>query len=72
MGARLFESLPRHPVITVKSAVRLGETTKPTAAKAIDSLCTADILVETSGRSRDRTYAYREYLDLLKEGAEDY
>jgi Fic family protein len=72
MGARLFEGLPRHPVITVKSAVRLGETTKPTAAKAIDSLCTAGILVETSGRSRDRTYAYREYLDLLKEGAEDY
>lgn len=69
-GARLFESLARNPIVTVKSAVRICETTKPTASKAIASLCDAGILEETSGRSRDRTYTYRDYLGLLREGTE--
>lgn len=69
-GARLFESLARNPIVTVKSAVRICDTTKPTAAKAIASLCAAGILEETSGRSRDRTYAYGDYLGLLREGTE--
>ena len=34
------------------------------------TLCQAGILEETSGRSRDRVYAYREYLNLLREGTE--
>ena len=70
IGARLFEQLPRHPIVTVKAAVRLCETTKPTATKAIDSLVEAGILAETSGRKRDRTYAYGPYLDRLRVGTE--
>lgn len=69
-GARLFEGLPQNPIVDVKGAIRLCAVTRPTAAKAIDSLCDAGILEETSGRSRDRVYAYRDYLDLLKEGTE--
>ena len=69
-GAKLFESLPRNPLVTVKSAVKFCHTTKPTAAKAIDSLCSAGILEETSGRSRDRVYTYSEYMQLLREGTE--
>jgi hypothetical protein len=56
--------------VTVRTTVQLCETTKPTAAKAIESLCEAGILVETSGRRRDRTYAYEPYLDLLRAGTE--
>jgi Fic family protein len=69
-GVRLFESLPQHPLVTVKLAVEIGAVTKPTAAKAIVSLCNAGILKEITGRGRDRTYAYTEYLDLLREGTE--
>jgi Fic family protein len=69
-GARLFESLPQHPLVTVKSVVEICDTTHPTASKAIDSLTRAGVLEETSGRSRDRVWAYSEYLDLLKEGTE--
>ena len=69
-GAKLFESLAKNPIVTVKSAVRICDTTRPTADKAVGSLCEAGILTETSGRSRDRTYAYREYLDLLRKGTE--
>ena len=70
IGARLFEQLPRHPIVTAKSAVRLCDTTRPTATKAIESLRAAGILAETSGRRRDRTFAYGPYLDLLKAGTE--
>lgn len=69
-GVRLFESLPQHPLVTVKSAVEICNATKPTAAKAIASLCDAGILKEITGRGRDRTYAYTEYLDLIREGTE--
>ncbi|MCB1151459.1 Fic family protein [bacterium] len=69
-GARLFEELPRHPVVTVKSATDLCGTTKPTATKAILSLCAAGVLEETSGRKRDKTYAYGSYLRLLRTGTE--
>lgn len=70
VGARLFELLPRNPLVTTKWVVKACDTTPPTATKAIESLCAAGILVETSGRKRDRVYAYRKYLGLLKEGTE--
>ena len=70
VGARLFESLPQNPIVTVKSAVRICNTTRPTAAKAINSLVDSGVLTETSGRSRDRAYSYGEYLKHLREGTE--
>jgi len=70
MGARLLEQLPRHPIVTVKSVAKLCDTTRPTAAKAVDSLISVGILKETSGRRRDRTYNYEPYLDLLRVGTE--
>ncbi len=69
-GSRLFENLPQSPVVTVKSTVKICKTTKPTAAKAIGSLCDAGILREISGRSRDRIYEYGEYLGVLRKGTE--
>ena len=70
VGARLFELLPRNPLVTTKWVMKACDTTPPTATKAIESLCEAGILEETSGRKRDRVYAYREYLALLREGTE--
>jgi len=70
VGARLFESLPRNPLVTVKFAIKTCQTTRPTAAKAIGSLCEAGILEEISGRGRDRLYSYRAYMALLRDGTE--
>jgi Fic family protein len=70
VGVRLFEQLLHHPIVTVKSAARLCDTTKPTASKAITSLADSGILTETSGRRRDRTYTYRGYVDLLRTGTD--
>ncbi len=67
---RLFERLPRHPIVTVSSAMKLLETTKPTATRAIESLVEAGILAETTGKKRDRSYAYQAYLERLRTGTD--
>lgn len=63
---RLFELLPRHPVVTVASVMRRLTASKPTASRAIEELIGADVLVETTGRKRDRAFAYQRYLDRLR------
>jgi Fic family protein len=70
VASRLFEELPRHPVVTILGAVKLLETTKPTAAKAIALLEEVGVLTETTGRRRDRTFSYARYLDRLRVGTE--
>jgi len=69
-AARLFELLPEHPIVSIAGVVRLLDTTKPTAAKAVDALVQARVLRETTGRRRDRTYGYQAYLDRLRAGTE--
>jgi Fic family protein len=69
-AARLFELLPRHPVITVASAIKLVAASKPTATRAIETLVDAGVLVETTGKKRDRSFAYKGYLDRLRTGTD--
>lgn len=65
VALRLFETLPGNPIVTVNSAIRILDTTKPTAAKAIDTLVQAGVLGETTGKKRGREFAYRAYLAKL-------
>lgn len=62
---RLLELLPDHPIITLARTIKILNTSKPTALKAIETLRQAKVLVETSGKQRDRVYAYQRYLTLL-------
>ncbi len=62
---RLFDHLPRHPMVTLRLAIKLLKVSKPTAIKALDALQQASILQETTGKLRDRVYAYHAYLDVL-------
>jgi Fic family protein len=70
MAARLLDRLPRHPIVTIPAVVKLLDTTKPTAAKAVGVLEQLGILKETTGRRRDRTFSYSAYLDRLRAGTE--
>jgi Fic family protein len=70
MAARLFELLPEHPMVSIAGAVELLGTTKPTATKAVSALVDAGVLVETTGRRRDRTFGYAAYLDRLRAGTD--
>ncbi len=70
VALRLVELLPRHPVVTVASVMKFVETTKPTAGRAIELLVAAGVLVETTGKKRDRSFVYRGYLDRLRVGTD--
>jgi Fic family protein len=69
-SVRLFELLPRHPIVSVASVMALLDTTKPTAGRAVESLVAAGVLVETTGRKRDRSFSYGAYLERLRVGTE--
>jgi Fic family protein len=62
---RLLDALPEHPVVTVPLASGLLGLTGPPTRKAIDLLVGLGVLRETTGRQRDRAYAYHEYLGVL-------
>jgi len=57
-------------MLTIAKAMQLLETTRPTATKAMRTLVEAGVLAETTGKQRDRTFAYTAYLDLLGSGTE--
>ena len=69
-AVRLFEFLPRHPIVSVAYVMRQLGTSKPTAGRAVAMLERAGVLVEITGKKRDRSWAYRNYLDRLRVGTE--
>ena len=69
-AVRLFELLPTNPIVTSTSVMRLLATSRPTANRSIETLVDAGVLVETTGKRRDRAFAYDAYLRRLREGTE--
>ncbi len=69
-AVRLFELLPTNPIVTSSSVMRVLGTSRPTANRAIETLVDTSVLVETTGRRRDRAFAYEAYLRRLREGTE--
>ena len=67
-SVRLFDQLPRQPILTLAKVMQVLDTSKPTAAKAIDALQQTGVLRETTGKQRDRVYAYHRYLAVLNGG----
>jgi Fic family protein len=70
MAIRLMDRLPIYPVVNIPTVVKLLKTTKPTAGKAVQLLENLGVLTETSGKRRDRTFAYARYLEKLRAGTE--
>jgi len=62
---RLLDQLPNHPIVTLPRVMQLLDTSKPTALKAIKALVDVGVLRETTGKQRDRVYAYHRYLEVL-------
>jgi Fic family protein len=62
---QLLDMLPEHPMVTVPKASELLKTTAPTARKAVDILAEIGVLRETTGKQRDRVFAYHKYLQIL-------
>lgn len=69
-AVRLFELLPRHPVVSVAFAVKQISVSKPTAGRAVEALERSGVLVESTGKKRDRSWFYQRYLDRLRVGTD--
>jgi Fic family protein len=67
---RVLGSLRSRPVATIQGLAARSGVSYPTAARAVESLQQIQIVSEITGRRRERVFAYREYLDILNEGAE--
>ncbi len=64
-AVRLLELLPSNPVVTLPLSLELLGVSKPTVLHAINVLERLGVLHETTGKRRDRVFAYRKYLDVL-------
>jgi len=67
---RVYNTLCRRPVLTLKEVSRKTKVTFATAAKAIRILEKLGIVREITGRKRNRVFAYGQYLTILSEGTE--
>jgi Fic family protein len=65
---RLLDVMPEHPIVTASNASDVLKVTAPAARKAIDLLADIGILRETTGKQRDRVFAYHRYLQILTGG----
>ena len=64
----VFNYLESNPIIEIgKTAEALGITFNTTSS-AVNRLVDSGILVKTSDKSRNRTFAYEAYLDILRKG----
>lgn len=61
--------LQKHPITDAKKVVEHCKITLPTANKSLHHLADLGIVKETTGKSRNKIYAYQQYLDFLSEGA---
>lgn len=64
----IFNYLESHPIIDIRKTAEALDITFNTASSAVNRLIDAGILVQTSDTSRNRTFAYEAYLDILRKG----
>lgn len=69
-AGRLHDYMRKQPIFSVAQAMRDLELTAPTVAATLGRLEMLGMVRETTGRKRDRIYAYAPYLAILSEGAE--
>jgi Fic family protein len=67
---RVHHELQRRPVSNIAWLTRKTKLSVPTVGKALDSLGRLGIVRESTGRQRNRVFAYGRYLDLLNRGTE--
>jgi Fic family protein len=64
----LFSYLEKNPIIDIqKTATDLNSTFK-TIANSVNKLAALQILTQIEGKQRNRLFAYKDYLDVLKKG----
>lgn len=64
----VFNYLESNPIIEIGKTVEALGITFNTTSSAVNRLVDSGILVKTSDKSRNRTFAYEAYLDILRKG----
>ncbi len=67
---KVLEYLKQLPQVTVPVLAKALDMTAPTARNALEKMVVLGIVEETSHKQRDKVYIYRQYLNILEEGAE--
>jgi len=67
---RIHQALQQRPLVSITHLVAETRLSPPTAASALAALAKAGIVRETTGRKRNRLFAYDRYLAILREGTE--
>ena len=65
----LHEKLFDRPIVSIKDITKIMDTTYPTANNMCARLMELGILREITKRERNRLFAYKNYLDILKQEA---
>lgn len=65
---RLFEYIESNPIIEIQKTSKELNMAFNTVSSAVKDLCSTGILEQTSLQSRNRTFVYSEYLNILKVG----
>jgi Fic family protein len=59
---RVHHLLRQRPLLTIPRAAATLELSRPTISTVFDNLASLGIVVEITGRQRDRLFTYNEYL----------
>ncbi|MCK6521602.1 Fic family protein [Myxococcota bacterium] len=70
LSLRLFELLPKNPLLSVSRAMTLLGCSRPAAAKALDVLEAAEIMLPRDDHRRGRVLMFEEYLSYLRQDTE--
>lgn len=65
---RVFEYLEANPIIEIQKTCKELSIAFNTMSSIVKDLTNIGILEQTSTQSRNRTFAYKEYLEILKKG----
>jgi len=66
--AIFHEKLFTRPIISINDVGTIMNTTFPTASNICAELVKMNILKEITGKERNKLFAYKNYLDILKQG----
>jgi len=66
-AAVFYEKIFDKPIVSINDVMKIMNTTFPTATDICKKLIRLDVLKEITGKERNKLFAYKKYLDILKE-----
>lgn len=65
LPARVLQSMQRRPVVGIPALVAELDSTVPSVTRSLERLARLGIVAEITGKSRNRRYSYKRFVELL-------